>query len=182
MAPILAGIVTMLADKGLDLISGAINGGADKAVEFVKEKTGIDLESKTKLSVKEVAQLKSLEIADKARLEELAYKHKVEDNRHSEASHRAQIEDRASAREMFNHAAELQTNISGRILSQTKWLIPIYMLLNIILIVAASKFAIESSVVLAAGNLLGIGLAKAYEERSKVTSFLFGAEIKKETK
>lgn len=31
MVPILAGIVSMLADKGLSLISGAIDGGAEES-------------------------------------------------------------------------------------------------------------------------------------------------------
>ena len=44
MIPILAGIVSMLAGKGLDLVSSAIDGGADKAKEFIEEKTGIKLD------------------------------------------------------------------------------------------------------------------------------------------
>ena len=43
MLPIIAGIVSMLADKGLSLISKAVDTGSDKAIEFVEEKTGIKL-------------------------------------------------------------------------------------------------------------------------------------------
>ena len=44
MIPIIAGLVSMLADKGLDLISSAIDGGADKAKEYIEDKTGIKLD------------------------------------------------------------------------------------------------------------------------------------------
>lgn len=46
MLPIFAGIVSLLADKGLELVSGAINGGADKAVDFIEEKLVLKLMEK----------------------------------------------------------------------------------------------------------------------------------------
>ena len=92
-------IASMLASKGLDLISGAIAGGADKAVDFVKEKTGIDLNAQKELSQADILQLKQLESQDRTRLEELAYKNKVEDNRHIESVYNAETKDRDGARE-----------------------------------------------------------------------------------
>ena len=84
MIPILAGIVSMLAGKGLDLVSSAIDGGADKAKEFIEEKTGIKLDGK-ELSDEQVAKLRELEINSKIELEKLALENKREDNRASEA-------------------------------------------------------------------------------------------------
>jgi len=60
MLPILAPIVSMLAGKGLDLLSNAIEGGADKAIELVSEKTGIDL-TKGSVSKEEIAELKKFQ-------------------------------------------------------------------------------------------------------------------------
>jgi len=60
MLPILAPIVSMLAGKGLDVLSNAIEGGADKAIELVSEKTGIDL-SKGSVTNEEIAELKKFQ-------------------------------------------------------------------------------------------------------------------------
>ena len=65
---LLAPIVSMLADKGLGLLSNAIEGGADKAIEFVTEKTGMDLTQKTSLSSEDIAVLKQLEADHKSEL------------------------------------------------------------------------------------------------------------------
>ena len=82
--PILAGLVSMLAGKGLDLISSAIDGGADKAKDFIEEKTGIKMDG-NKFSDEQVAKLRELEISSKIELEKLAFENKKEDNRASEA-------------------------------------------------------------------------------------------------
>lgn len=82
--PILAGLVSMLADKGLDLISSAIDGGAYKAKDFIEEKTGIKMDG-NELSDEQVAKLRELEISSKIELEKLALENKKEDNRASEA-------------------------------------------------------------------------------------------------
>ena len=84
MLPFLAPIVTMLADKGLDLLSGAVEGGADKAIDYISDKTGIDLKSNKGLSSEDVIKLKQFESEDKIALEKLALENKKEDNRHEE--------------------------------------------------------------------------------------------------
>jgi hypothetical protein len=84
MIPIIAGLVSMLADKGLDLVSSAIDGGADKAKDFIEAKTGIQMDG-SDLSDEQIAKLKELEISSKIELEKLAFENKKEDNRASEA-------------------------------------------------------------------------------------------------
>lgn len=100
MVPILAGIVSMLADKGLDLISSAIDGGADKAKGFIEEKTGIELDGKKELTGEEVAKLKELEVTSRLELEKLALESKKEDNRASEAVAAEMNKNTADARAM----------------------------------------------------------------------------------
>ena len=60
MLPFLAPIISMIAGKGLDVLSNAIEGGADKAIDFVSEKTGIDL-TKGSITDEEIAELQKLQ-------------------------------------------------------------------------------------------------------------------------
>ena len=96
MIPIIAGLVSMLADKGLDLISSAIDGGADKAKEYIEDKTGIKLDKE--LTDEQVAELKKFEMTNKIELEKLALANKQEDNRHAEKKTEIITADKSSAR------------------------------------------------------------------------------------
>ena len=98
MVPIIAGLVSMLADKGLDLISSAIDGGADKAKEYIEDKTGIKLDKE--LTDEQVAELKKFEMNNKIELEKLALANKQEDNRASEAVQKIQADEYGNARNM----------------------------------------------------------------------------------
>ena len=98
MIPIIAGLVSMLADKGLDLISSAIDGGADKAKEYIEDKTGIELDKN--LTDEQVAELKKFEMTNKIELEKLALANKQEDNRASEAVQKIQADEYGNARNM----------------------------------------------------------------------------------
>lgn len=96
MIPIIAGLVSMLADKGLDLISSAIDGGADKAKEYIEDKTGIKLDKN--LTEDQVAELKKFEMTNKIELEKLALANKQEDNRHAEKKTEIITADKSNAR------------------------------------------------------------------------------------
>ena len=96
MVPIIAGLVSMLADKGLDLISSAIDGGADKAKEYIEDKTGIKLDKN--LTDEQVAELKKFEMTNKIELEKLALANKQEDNRHAEKKVEIITADKSNAR------------------------------------------------------------------------------------
>ena len=98
MVPIIAGLVSMLADKGLDLISSAIDGGADKAKEYIEDKTGIKLDKN--LTDEQVLELKKFEVANQLELEKLALANKQEDNRASEAVQKIQADEYGNARNM----------------------------------------------------------------------------------
>lgn len=100
MLPILAGIVSMLADKGLSLISGAIDGGAEKAKEFIEEKTGIELDAKKGLTEEQVVELRKFEVNNDLELKRLALDNKKEDNRSSEVVVAEMNKNTADARAM----------------------------------------------------------------------------------
>lgn len=99
MIPIIASIVSMLAGKGLDLLSSAIDGGADKAAAYIEEKTGIKMDG-SDLSDEQVAELKKFEMSNKVELEKLALANKQEDNRSNEASMKIQADEYANTRNM----------------------------------------------------------------------------------
>ena len=113
MIPIVASIVSMLADKGLNLISSAIDGGADKAAEFIEEKTGIKMDG-SELSDEQVAKLRELEINSKLELERLALENKKEDNRSNEVVVNAQVGEYANSRNLQIEALKQDDKFSKR--------------------------------------------------------------------
>ena len=113
MIPIVASIVSMLADKGLNLISSAIDGGADKAAEFIEEKTGIKMDG-SELSDEQVAKLRELEINSKLELERLALESKKEDNRSNEVVVNAQVGEYANSRNLQIEALKQDDKFSKR--------------------------------------------------------------------
>ena len=103
MAPLLIPIVTMLANKGMSLLSKAIESGEDKAVDFIEEKTGIKLSEpgvEKRLSAEELAKLQIAESEHAIELEKLALANKQEDNRSSEAAIGIQASEYSNARNM----------------------------------------------------------------------------------
>lgn len=97
MIPVIASIVSMLAGKGLDLLSLAIDGGADKAAAYIEEKTGIKMDG-SELSDEQVAELKKFEMSNKVELEKLVLANKQEDNRHLEKTTEVVLGDKSNAR------------------------------------------------------------------------------------
>ena len=112
MIPIIAGLVSMLADKGLDLISSAIDGGADKAKEYIEDKTGIKLDKN--LTDEQVAELNKFEMTNKIELEKLALANKQEDNRASEAIQNIQADEYGNARNMQIESLKQEDKFSKR--------------------------------------------------------------------
>lgn len=112
MVPIIAGLVSMLADKGLDLISSAIDGGADKAKEFIEEKTGIKLDKG--LTDEQVVELKKFEMSHELELRKLALADKQEDNRASEAVQKIQTDEYANARNLQVESLKQDDKFSKR--------------------------------------------------------------------
>lgn len=96
MAPFLVPIVSMLAEKGLNLLSNAVDKGSDKAIELISEKTGIDLTSKQELSSGDLRLLKELEESNRMELIKLAY------------------QDRQDARDMQKEALKQDDKFSKR--------------------------------------------------------------------
>lgn len=176
-------LLPMLAGLGIDFVKDLItDNGEDLVKEGIKKVTGIDLNKTKKLTPEDAEKINSF----KLELERLDFKKlqleldaAKEANRHEEHAVNKQVEDSSSAREMFKHGSELQTKVANDIMSQTQWRIPLWMLLNLGLLIAAESLDISATVVLAAGNLIGMALKSDYDERTGVRNFLFGAMIAK---
>jgi hypothetical protein len=103
MAPLLIPIVTMLANKGMSLLSKAIESGEDKAVEFIEEKTGIKLSEpgvEKRLNAEDLAKLQIAESEHSIELMKIALANKQEDNRSNEAYMKIQADEYANTRNM----------------------------------------------------------------------------------
>lgn len=176
MLPIFAGLISMLADKGLDLISGAINGGANKAKEYIEEKTGIKMDASKGLTDEQVSELRKFEMSHKLELEKLSLSNKQEDNRHEEVYVAAEVSDKQSARSN-NHLYEMQSEIGKKVFLQTSILIPLLIMINVLLISYAADLKLGEAMISMVSTLIGIALNNAYRERQSMLEFLYGSSV-----
>ncbi len=178
MAPLLIPIVTMLANKGMSLLSKAIESGEDKAVDFIEEKTGLKLSEPEikKMSNEDISKLKQVQIDYELELSRMALLNKQEDNRHIEAISGSEVGDKQSARGS-SHLYELQSDIGKKIFVQTSILVPLLIIINILLISYASDLKLGDAMISMVSTLIGIALNNAYRERQSMIEFLFGSSI-----
>jgi hypothetical protein len=109
---LLAPIVSMLADKGLSLLSSTLGNltdkGIEKAAEFVKDKTGIDITNEKAVAAmtpEQVLELKKLETENAKFFEGLAMEY-----------YKIDAQDRQSARQMQMTALQQEDLFSKRFL------------------------------------------------------------------
>lgn len=179
MAPLLIPIVTMLANKGMSLLSKAIETGEDKAIDFIEEKTGIKLSEpgvEKRLGTEELAKLQIAESEHSIELMKIALANKQEDNRHEEKYEELSVNDKQNARGS-NHLYELQSDIGKKIFVQTSILVPLLIMINILLISYASDLKLGDAMISMVSTLIGIALNNAYRERQSMIEFLFGSSI-----
>ena len=176
---LLAPIVTMLAEKGLNLLSKAVDSGSDKAIEFIEEKTGLKLsepEVESKITSEKIVELKKLEKDYELELMRLALEDKKENNRHNESISGSIIADKQNARGS-DHLKELQTDIGKRIFIQTSVIIPLLILIDILLVGYSNDLKLSEAMIAGVSTLIGIALNNAYRERQSMIEFLFGSSI-----
>ena len=179
MAPLLIPIVTMLANKGMSLLSKAIESGEDKAVDFIEEKTGIKLSEpgvEKRLDNEDLAKLQIAEQEHASELMKISLANKQEDNRHEESFVTAEVGDKQNARGN-SHLYELQSDIGKKIFVQTSILVPLLIMINILLISYASDLKLGDAMISMVSTLIGIALNNAYRERQSMIEFLFGSSI-----
>lgn len=169
---LLAPIASMLADKGLDLLSRAIDGGAEKAKEFIEDKTGISLDVNKGLTSDEILKLKEFEASNEIKLKSLALENKKEDNRHQEAKY-------SEAHETYRAKNDMSDEIAKQIIGRNLPLIGILVIVNIILVYFLQD---NASLIAIASNIIGVAIGNLFNERQAIVNFFFGSSISSKTK
>lgn len=169
---LLAPIASMLADKGLDLLSRAIDGGAEKAKEFIEDKTGISLDVNKGLTSDEILKLKEFEASNEIKLKSLALENKKEDNRHQEAKY-------SEAHETYRAKNDMSDEIAKQIIGRNLPLIGILVTVNIILVYFLQD---NASLIAIASNIIGVAIGNLFNERQAIVNFFFGSSISSKTK
>lgn len=184
MAPLLVPIVTMLANKGMSLLSSALEAGEDKAVDFIEQKTGIRLSEpgvEKRLGSEELAKLKIAESEHAIELMRISLANKQEDNRHDKSIVSAEVGDKQNAIGS-NHLYELQTDIGKRIFVQTSIIIPLLIIISVLLISYAADLKLGEAMISMVSALIGIALNNSYRERQSMIEFLYGSSISSKMK
>ena len=173
---ILAPLVSLFAEKGLDVLSKTLDIGGDKVVQLVEEKTGIKLKEPEKLSEPDIAKLKEFQSNHEVELLRIALANKQEDNRHEESISGSIVGDKQNARGS-NHLYEMQSTIGQKVFLQTSILIPLLIVINVLLITYASDLKLGEAMISMVSTLIGIALNNAYRERQSMLEFLYGSSV-----
>lgn len=179
MLPILVPIVSMLAEKGLGLLSKAFDAGSDKVVQLVEEKTGIKIDETTAkkgLSNEDVTKLKEFQLTYELELARIALSKLQEDNRHTETLVATTVNDVANARGS-DHLYELQREVGQKVFIQTSILIPLLICLDVLLVIYAKDLFLSEAMISGVSMLIGVALNNAYRERQSMIEFLFGSSL-----
>jgi len=173
---LLAPLVSMFAEKGLDVLSKTLDIGGQKVVSLVEEKTGIKLTEPEKVSEDDILKLKEFQSNYELELLRLTLDNKKEDNRHEESISGSIVGDKQNARGS-NHLYEMQSEIGRKVFLQTSILIPLLIMINVLLISYASDLKLGEAMISMVSTLIGIALNNAYRERQSMLEFLYGSSV-----
>lgn len=172
---LLAPIISMLVDKGLDLAASAIDGGAEKAKDYIEEKTGIEL-GKNELSEKDVAKIKAMQDnpETKIKLQELALQKIKEENRHNEELADDINEKYSIAHNSYHKHSEATDKLSFQIMRENLIIIGILVIIEF----GAIYFLRDNGGLVATiSGLIGAIINSLLAERQAVSNFRFGSSI-----
>ena len=167
MAPFLIPIVGMLAEKGLNLLGKAINAGEDKVVELVKDKTGIDLTSKTEITEQDLLSLKQFEAENELALLRIALEEKKEDNKHKETLY-------TTAHNTYLDKSDMSDDIAEQIISWNLPVIGILVLANVAIVYYMQE---NPNLIAIVSQIIGIAIGNLFAERQSIVNFFFGSSL-----
>lgn len=181
-------------DKVLELIGdaaptvgGLLGGPAGAAVGVLVAKVlGVEdspgaIEEALKNNPDALVKIRELEVSKELAILEAQYKNKIEDNRAAEHGVDLEVQDKQNARASAS-LGPVQTDIANKVYTQSAWAIPLLLVLNALLIVFAGQLHLDTTAIVAVGNLIGIALSNQYRERQSILEFLFGTSIDKKGK
>lgn len=165
-------------------VGGLLGGPGGAAVgELVSKVLGVDnspeaIEKELVNNPDALVKIKELETNKALAILKTQYDTMVEGNRHEEYYTGTEVQDKQNARAAAA-LGPVQTDIAKRIYVQSAWGIPVLLVLNALLIVMTPKLGIDTTAIVALGNLIGIALSNQFRERQSVIEFLFGSSIEK---
>ena len=182
-------------DKVLELIGDAapvvgtmLGGPAGTVVGgLVAKALGVDntpeaIEEALKNNPEALVKIKEIEASRELAQLENQYKNKVEDNRAAEHEVDLVVQDKQNARAAAGVLGSVQTEIANKVYNQSSWGIPLLLAMNVLLIVFGPMLHLDTTAVVAIGNLIGIALSNQYRERQSILEYLFGSSITKKDK
>ena len=177
MAPLLIPIVTMLANKGMSLLSSALEAGEDKAVDFIEQKTGIKLSEpgvEKRLGSEELAKLKIAESEHAIELMRISLANKQEDNRHDESIVSAEVGDKQNARELQIESLKQDDLFSKRFVY---YFASFWSIIAAVYIIAVTFMTIPTANIRFVDTVIGFMLGTIV---STIIGYFFGSSIKKD--
>lgn len=167
MAPFLIPIVSTLAEKGLNLISGALDFGEDKVIELVKEKTGMDLTTKNELSNEDIQALQKFESEYRLELIKLALAEKQEDNRHTESLFN-------KAHDTYQVNGGMSDTIASQIIKRNLPIIGLLVLCNVAIVYFMQD---NPNLIAIVSQIIGIAIGNLFAERQAIINFFYGSSL-----
>lgn len=167
MAPFLIPIISMLAEKGLNLISGALDLGEDKVIELVKEKTGMDLSTKTEITNEDLITLQKFESDHRLELIKLALAERQEDNRHVESLFN-------KAHETYQTSHDMSDTIATQIIKRNLPIIGLLVLSNVAIVYFMQN---NPNLIAIVSQIIGIAIGNLFAERQAIINFFYGSSL-----
>lgn len=167
MAPLLIPIVSMLAEKGLNLLSRAIDSGEEKVVSLVEEKTGLKLAEKETLTKEDLVALKKFEKDYELEILRLLLSEKQEDNRHVEAVY-------SKAHESYQVTHDMADTIAKQIVDRNLPIIGLLVLSNVAIVYFMQN---EPNLIAIVSQIIGIAIGNLFAERQSIVNFYFGSSL-----
>ena len=163
-------------------VGGLLGGPGGAAVgELVSKVLGVDnspeaIEKELVSNPDALVKIKELETNKALAILKTQYDTMVEGNRHEEYYTGTAVQDKQNAR-AATALGPVQTDIAKRIYVQSAWGIPLLLTMNALLIVFAGQMHLDTTAVVAIGNLIGIALSNQFRERQSIIEFLFGSSV-----
>ena len=174
--------VLEIIGEAVPTIGGLLGGPGGLAVgELVAKTLGVKnspkaIEDALKSNPDALVKLRELEVSKELAILKAQYENKVEDNRHKEFYVGTDVSDKQNARAATS-LGPVQTDIAKKIYTQSAWGIPLLLVLNALLILFAGQMHLDTTAVVAIGNLIGIALSNQFRERQSIIEFLFGSSV-----
>lgn len=171
ISAIVAGLGSVFVEKGMDALGDLFTTGTEQAinkgVEFVAEKTGIDLNAKKELSDEELVKLREVNDKYKMQILEIKLANKKEDNRHEEHK-------RDTAHETYREKSKAADKIADTII---KFNLPIIFILVLVNVFIVDFFHENATLIAIASNVIGVAIGNLFAERQAIINFFYGSSI-----